>query len=93
MPLVAELAHKWYELGIELLEDEDVIRLTMIKANHSGDKQKCCLDMLQYWMDTQPEATWHDLVTALKSPGVELAAVASDIESNFTGKTLLCILE
>ena len=91
MSLVAKLAPKWYELGIELLEDEDVIRLTMITANHSGDKQKCCLDMLQYWMDTHPEATWHDLVTALKSPGVELAAVASAIESNFTGKTLLCI--
>ena len=62
----------------------------MIKAEHGSDKQKCCWAMLQYWMGTHPKATWHDLVIALKSPGVELTAVASAIEKKFTGKTLLC---
>ena len=42
--------------------------------------------MLQYWMEAHPEATWHHLVTALRSPGVDLTAVASDIESNFNGR-------
>ena len=86
LPFVAQLAPTWYELGVKLIEE---IRLTMIKVNYGGDKQKCCLTMLQYWKETHPEATWHDLVTALKSPGVELTAVASDIEKKFTGKTLL----
>ena len=73
-----------------LLGEKDVRRLNMIEANHHGDKQRCCLTMLQYWMKTYPEATWHDLVTALKSPGVDLPALASDIETNLTSKALLC---
>ena len=73
-----------------LLEEKDIICLSIIEANHHGDKQRCCLTMLQYWIKTYPEATWHDLVTALKSPGVDLPALASDIERKFTGKTLLC---
>ena len=73
-----------------LLDEKDVRRLTMIEANSGGDKQRCCLAMLQYWIDTHPEATWLNLVTALKSPGVDLPAVASAMEKNFTGKTLLC---
>ena len=90
LPFVAQLAPNWYELGIMLLEERDEICLSMIKASHGSDNQRCCLTMLQYWMRTHPEATWHHLVTAVKSPGVELTAVASNIERNFTGKTLLC---
>ena len=73
-----------------LLEEKDERCLRMIKANHGSDNQRCCLEMLQYWMETHPEATWDHLVTALKSPGVKLITVASDIERSFTGKTLLC---
>ena len=70
-----------------LLEEKQEAYLKTIKTIHSGDAKECCFDMLQYWMRTHPEATWDHLVTALKSPGVELIAVASAIER---GKTLLC---
>jgi len=70
-----------------LLREEQEAQLKSIWSTHGSDVRKCCLAMLQYWMDTQPEATWHHLVTALRSPGVELASVASDIEKNFAGKT------
>ena len=73
-----------------LLEEKQEAHLKTIKTTHGGDARKCCLEMLHYWMDTHPEDTWDHLVTALKSPGVELTAVASDIERSFTGKTLLC---
>ena len=69
-----------------LLEETQEGHLKLIKTTHGSDAKKCCLEMLQYWMDTHPEATWHHLVTALKSPGVEMVAVASDIEKNFTGR-------
>ena len=39
-------------------------------------------------MDTHPEATWHQLITALRSPGVNLVAVAFDIEKKFTGNNI-----
>ena len=90
LSFVDQLAPTWYELGVELLEVGDEMHLTMIGGRHGSNKWKCCLAMLNYWMKTYPKATWHDLVTALKSPGVELTAVASDIEKKFTGKTLLC---
>ena len=70
-----------------LIEEIDLV---MIKAKHGGDKQRCCLAMLQFWMEGYSEPTWHFLVTALKSPGVDLPAIASDIERKFIGKTLLC---
>ena len=85
MLFVDQLAPRWYELGVQLLEVGDEGRLTVIEAKYSSDKL-CCFAMLNYWIKTHPEATWHDLVTALKSPGVELTAVASTIERKFTGK-------
>ena len=36
--------------------------------------------MLMYWLDTHSNATWNDLVEALKTPGVELTNVASMVE-------------
>ena len=72
-----------------LLEEKQEGHLMLIQATHGSDAKKCCLAMLQYWMATHPEATWHHLVTALRSPGVEMVAVASDIEKNFTGRVFI----
>ena len=83
------MAPDWYEVGAVLLDVEQESQLRLIQANHGSDVRKCCLAMLQYWMGTHPKATWHHLVTALTSPGVNLAAVASDIEKNFTGKIIV----
>ena len=84
------MAPNWYEVGAVLLEVKQESQLKLIQANHGSDVKKCCLEMLQFWMDTHPEATWHHLVTALISPGVNLAAVAADIKKNFTGKMIQC---
>ena len=84
------MAPNWYEVGAMLLEVEEESQLKLIQTNHGSDAKKCCLAMLQYWMDTHPKATWHHLIDALMSPGVNLAAIASDIEKNFTGKMIQC---
>ena len=86
LPFLDKLTPNWYELGAMLLEEKQEPHLRAIKTSHGGDARRCCLEMLQYWMETHPEATWDHLVTALKSPGVELIAVASDIEKILTGK-------
>ena len=72
-----------------LLQEEQEAHLILIQTTHGNDARKCCLAMLQYWMSTHPEATWYHLVTALRSPGVDLVAVATDIEKNFTGKSVI----
>ena len=83
-------APNWYEVGAMLLEVEQESRLKLIHTDHGSDAKKCCLAMLQYWMDTHPKANWHHLVAALMSPGVNLAVIAADIEKNFTGKMIQC---
>lgn len=90
LPFVAHMAPNWYEVGAMLLDMKQESQLKLIRATHGSDVRKCCLAMLQYWMDTHPEATWHQLVAALRSPGVELVAVASDIEKDFAGKMIYC---
>ena len=90
LPFLTRLANNWYEIGAMLLEEKQEEHLKLIQTTHGSDAKKCCLAMLQYWMDTQSKATWNHLVTALRSPGVEMDTVASDIERNFTGKMEHC---
>jgi len=41
--------------------------------------------MLKYWLQTHLEASWYQLIKALRAPGVELNSVAADLEKQFTG--------
>ena len=68
------LATKWYELGAELLENND--HLEVIKANHQNDVQSCCHEMFKRWLDVKPNASWSQLVTALSNIEMTTAAVA-----------------
>jgi len=36
--------------------------------------------MLELWLNRQPNATWNQLIKALRAPGIELNNVASKIE-------------
>ena len=86
LPFLNDIAPYWYELGAALLNEEEESQLEVIEANHKNDISKCCLAMFQYWWRSHPEATWNILLIKLRSSGVNLATVASDIEKNFTGK-------
>ena len=83
VPLMIHMAPNWYVLGAILLEETEEEQLKIIESTHGSDVQKCCLVMLKYWLDKHPQATWRQLVTALRSPGVDLDAVASRIEKTF----------
>ena len=85
LPFVADIAPSWYEVGAVLLDVKQESQLRLIRATHTNDLRKCCLAMLQYWTSMHREATWHQLVSALRSPGVDLATLASEIEKNFSG--------
>lgn len=74
------IAIKWQEVGIELLKQNGEKALRIIKANNAGNASECCAEMLQLWLDRQPEATWNQLIEALRSPGVQLNDVACKIE-------------
>ena len=71
---------KWYDLGIELLGDENLQALDEIQNNYPRDASTCCTKMFQLWLDRQPEASWRQLIQALREPNIELNELANTIE-------------
>ena len=83
--VIVDVSSRWYELGIELLDDDQVGRLEVIKADNDEVTRRCSA-MLNYWLQTHPKATWLQLVTALRERGVEMNKVADKLERTFTGR-------
>ena len=77
----AGIANKWYEIGVELFDHEDVAVLDVIKENHPGDVDKCTAEMLNSWLNRKCEASWNLLLTALREPHIKLKPLASAINA------------
>ena len=73
-----EVSSKWHDLGLELLEKEDEEKLNEIKTNNPSDVSECCKEMFQLWLRKCTNATWNQLIQALKE--VELNNLATTIK-------------
>ena len=71
---------KWYDLGVELLAEEDVQALNEIQRNNPRDVSTCCTKMFQLWLERQPDASWSQLIQALREPNIEMNGLANTIE-------------
>ena len=71
---------KWFDLGLELLDDDDFKELNIIRAEHPSDYNKCCTKMFQFWLNTQPTASWNQLIKALRQESTDLDTLANKIE-------------
>ena len=77
------IATKWYELGLELLDNSS--HLQVIKADNQNSVQSCCQGMFQRWLDVKHDASWSELVTALRS--IEMTTAADTISKrHVTGR-------
>jgi len=83
--VVAHVIPQWYELGLTLLNENQDSHLDVIQSNHATDNKKCCMEMFWYWLSTNTNASWQHLIEALRSPGVGLPVVATDLEKMLTG--------
>ena len=83
--VVPKVAINWYELGIQLVNESRPRRLDQIKIVHSNDPQMGCIEMLKYWLDVTPGATWDDIISTLRKPGLGLLGIADDIEKEIKG--------
>ena len=72
-----DVSFKWHDLGLELLEQEDEKTLNEIETNNHNDVSKCCKEMFQLWLRKCTNATWIQLIQALKE--VELNNLAATI--------------
>ena len=80
--IITAVGNKWYELGIELLDEDQLTQLDIIKTNNN-EVTRCCAEMFLFWLRSHSTATWQNLVDALKAPGVELNDVAATVEAHF----------
>ena len=65
VPLVTS---KWYNLGLELLDPAKHERiLESIEENSSHDIEHCCRKMLSKWLETSKEASWDQLIEAVRA--------------------------
>ena len=81
--VVPHVSPKWYELGVTLLKEEQESQLDVIQSNYSNDNKTCCREMFWYWLRSDPDANWYQLIECLKSPAVELYTLAAEIEKKF----------
>ena len=76
----ADIATKWHDIGVELLDIDDEPKLNAIKNNYPKDVDTCTAEMLQLWLDSKPKASWGRLLEALREPNIKLKALAEKIE-------------
>ena len=84
--VISLVATRWYDLGLELLEAKYVRNLKIIEANNRDDVSKCCRQMFMKWLETQTNASWSQLIQAVKSIEPPLNDVAVYIEQFIRGK-------
>ena len=77
--VVPGAATKWRELGVELLDTDSEIVLSTIETNYPKDVEECCKLMLDKWLKTSVDASWNQLVQALKSPAIKLNYLAGEL--------------
>ena len=70
----------WYQLGIYLnLQTHELDKIQQDHAHHGNDRQM--LEMLALWLRRTPNATWQDVVSALKQ--MEENRVAENIRQKY----------
>ena len=76
--VVNSVAGKWKDLGVQLLPPD---MIDIIAADHPHDVVSCCKSVLKKWLETTTtDATWNQLIGALRSPSVQLHHFASHLE-------------
>ena len=79
VPLVAPV---WKSLGEVLLPHHIVETkcLEIIEVNNPRNAEECCRQMFIKWLDTDKDASWKQLITALQCSSVELHNAAEKIK-------------
>ena len=68
--VVSQVAHKWKDLGVQLLKSDQQNELSIIAADYPGNCRECCKRVFEIWLNTTADATWDQLIAALESVGL-----------------------
>ena len=80
--VVTEVTTRWSDLGVKLLNSVEV---EIIRKDHPNDGIECCKAMFSKWLQTKTDASWKQLIAALRSPGVALPVLATTLQEKFSG--------
>ena len=61
--VVPKWASKWRQLGTQLNIDQHL--MDNIGHDHPSDCENCCCEMFTEWLDSNPAASWNDIITAV----------------------------
>ena len=78
--VVGSVTKKWKELGLQLLQPDQINELGIIETNYPHDVVLCCKCVLEKWLESSLDATWNRLIEALKRPSVRLNYFARELE-------------
>ena len=76
--VVQQAAHKWRDIGVSL--EVVYLKMEMIAADHPHDDVRCLMGVLDTWLMNTPDASWNQLISALRSPTVQLDSLADQLE-------------
>ena len=68
--VILAVSVRWKDLGIQLLDSELYPVLDIIEMDHPKSAADCCTCMLSKWLDTQPGASWSQLLEGIKAVGL-----------------------
>ena len=80
-----EVASKWRAVGVQL--EVPTSTLKEIDYVNRGDCSRALSDMLDEWINNDPNVSWETVVEVLKSRSVGERALARDIEMNRLGRS------
>ena len=76
---------RWRDLGLELVDSNKTLKV--IGADHPSDVDTCCRLMFEKWLEAKSDASWSQLVTALRN--IEMNTAADAISKLFKSGTQL----
>ena len=91
--VITHIAPVWYGVGLELFETDsgDESQLDALKAENLSDTERATR-MLRHWLKKTANASWNDVLEALRRPNIGLSTTAQEIEEMFSESTYVVIV-
>ena len=77
--VVPFVTDKWEKICVQLLGDEHRHVMTTIRKNYHGNSEEGCDAMFRQWLELCPNASWDDLINALRANSVRKIALAEEL--------------
>lgn len=71
---------KWYNVGIQLRVDVSTLDCIKVQYNDPGDQLR---EVVKTWLMTSKNSTWGAMIAALKSPVIDEALLATDLQQKY----------